>query len=80
MIPKEYYSGSKSHKYFQRRIKSGIFKKMRERQIFMILRRITKHGADINIKNNKGETALSLAKKKELKYSVDLLVKAGAKE
>jgi transposase len=33
MLPREYYSGSTSHKYFQSWIKVGIFKKMWEKSL-----------------------------------------------
>ena len=37
-------------------------------------------GADINVKNRKGETALMIAKDKGYKEIVGMLEKAGAKE
>ena len=44
------------------------------------IQELIKGGADVNVKNKDGESALSMAKKRGRKEIVELLKKAGAKE
>jgi ankyrin repeat protein len=45
-----------------------------------IIKLLLAEGADVNVKNSKGETALMIAKMRGRKEIVEILEKAGAKE
>jgi ankyrin repeat protein len=44
-----------------------------------IVKLLIKHDADLNIKNNEGDSALSIAKRRNYKEICDILIKSGAK-
>ena len=51
-----------------------------ERECIEVVKLLLAKGADINVKNNKGETALMIAKDKGYKEIVGMLERAGAKK